>query len=53
MVHYKLRNLEKTEAYWRKAIDLNPNFFGYYQNLVIYILTKKSFTKRQHTTNKL
>ena len=43
MVHYKLRDLEKTETYWRKAIDLNPKFFGYYQNLGNLFFDQKKF----------
>jgi tetratricopeptide (TPR) repeat protein len=43
MVHYKLKNLKKTEAYWRKAIDLNPDFFGYYQNLGNLFFDQKRF----------
>ncbi len=43
MVYYKLRDLNKTEVYWRKAIDYNPNFFGYYQNLGNLFFDQKRF----------
>ena len=43
MVYYKLRDLKKTEIYWRKAIALNPNFFGYYQNLGNLFFDQKRF----------
>ena len=43
ITHYKLKDLPKTEFYWKRAIEENPSFYGYYQNLGNLLFDQKKF----------